>query len=216
MGAGYVPSYKDDHREFNKKSLEDINHNNPFTVFDEWFKAASEAEILDYNAVAISTSNKEGRVSSRIVYLKDVIDNSFCFYTNYNSKKGQDLIENPKASFLFFWKELERQVRIEGTVVKADPKISDDYFYARPKASQIGALASDQSAKIESRKALEQKFEDVQSDHENKDVKRPDNWGGYLLIPDYFEFWQGREARMHDRIGFELKNDVWETFRLNP
>jgi pyridoxamine 5'-phosphate oxidase len=217
MGADYKEHFRDDHRPFNKLALNDDVFQSPIDLFSEWLRSADDNKILDYNAMSLSTSNGSGRVSSRIVYLKDIIDHSLVFFTNYNSRKGKDIELNPNGSLLFFWKEMERQVRVEGQIVKVEEKISDAYFESRPVASQLGAITSDQSEVVESRSALEQNFELIKMEHAGKEIKRPDNWGGYALIPSYFEFWQGREHRLHDRITFELQEDgSWKVSRLNP
>lgn len=164
----------------------------------------------------ISTVDSENRPSSRIVLLRDVNENGFVFYTNYLSRKAKEIKEKNFGAINFFWPELERQIRIKGELEKVSTKVSDDYFALRPRGSQIGAWASPQSSKIESREILEQNEKYFTEKFQNQAVPRPENWGGYLLKPDYFEFWQGRENRLHDRVSYEKKEDNWVIFRLAP
>jgi len=165
----------------------------------------------------LSTADAKAKPTSRIVYLRDIIDSGIVFYTNYNSQKGKNLAENPQASATLFWSELERQIRFEGEVEKVADEVSDKYFAARPKESKIGAWASHQSDVLADRKELEEqvkffteKFKDT------KDIPRPDFWGGYRLIPNRIEFWQGRPSRLHDRIVYLKKDNDWQIVRVNP
>ncbi len=203
--------------DFSKQSLseDDIDHN-PFTQFNNWLKEATESNVLEPIATTISTVSKYGQPSSRVVYIRDIQENGFVFYTNYGSKKSHDLEMNPKSCMNLFWPELERQIRIEGIIEKVDSSISDEYFNDRPKASQIGAWASQQSQKLASRAHLEDKVNELTNQYANKKVPRPENWGGFILVPHYFEFWQGRKSRLHDRIAFSKDEDVWKIERLNP
>jgi pyridoxamine 5'-phosphate oxidase len=185
---------------------------NPFRQFDAWFDEAKAADIKEPNAMALATSHAN-QPSVRIVLLKGFSEEGLIFYTNYDSQKGQQLLANPKASVLFFWDILERQVRIEGKVEKTPESISDNYFYSRPKLSQIGAMVSPQSKQVANRAALDQEFEKAQMED---NIKRPVNWGGYLLVPERFEFWQGRPNRMHDRIVYEKQAQNWQVCRLAP
>jgi len=210
-------NYADQRREYISKEF-DIKDTdtNPFTQFEKWFTEAKEIDPQDTNAFMLSTCSKEGKPSSRIMLLKGVDDKGFVFYTNYLGRKSKELIENPNAAILFFFKELHRQIRIEGRIEKVSREESAEYFHSRPVESQVGAWASIQSSKIESRESLEKKFKDYDKEYEGKEVPLPDYWGGFRLIPDYFEFWQGRESRLHDRISYEKENNSWVQSRLSP
>lgn len=205
-------------KEYRLQQLKESDVNSdPLLQFQDWFKAALEAKVNEPNAMNLSTVKASGRPSSRIVLLKGVEDNGFVFYTNYTSDKGHQLQQQPYASLCFFWPELERQVRIEGKVIKVAPAVSDQYFQSRPLASRLGAWASPQSQIIPGRDSLELKLEEVKRQF-SLDVPRPEHWGGYKLIPDYLEFWQGRESRLHDRIVYSLDKDSvkWTVNRLAP
>jgi pyridoxamine 5'-phosphate oxidase len=189
----------------------------PLLQFQDWFKAAVEANVNEPNAMNLSTVKASGRPCSRIVLLKGVEEKGLVFYTNYESDKGNQLEKYPFASLCFFWPELERQVRLEGKVIKVSPAVSDAYFYSRPLASRLGAWASPQSQVIPARELLESNLEAVQKKFA-LEVPRPEHWGGYQLIPDYVEFWQGRESRLHDRIVYSWKEELaqWTINRLAP
>ena len=189
---------------------------NPFLQFDTWFKEMMDLNVPDSNAVTVSTCSKEGRPSSRVVLLKGIDSTGFIFFTNYNGRKSRELDENPNASMLFFFKELHRQVRIEGRIEKVSREESLTYFHSRPRDSQLAAWASQQSSKIESRKELEEKFEKLNEEFKDKEIPLPEFWGGFRLVPDYFEFWQGRENRLHDRVAYEIINNEWRRSRLSP
>lgn len=205
-------SYKFDSLEENQAK------NNPFDQFKLWFEAYQALGVKDYNAMAIATVNGEGIPENRIVLLKEMRPEGLVFFTNYNSAKGQSLAKNPHISALFFWREQERQVRITGKVEKISREESVNYFNTRPYLSQIGAAASNQSEPISSRSALETKFNDFMKEFpEGTEVPTPDQWGGYLIRPEVFEFWQGREGRLHDRLEYILSSeDLWETRRIQP
>ncbi|GAA5521583.1 pyridoxamine 5'-phosphate oxidase [Aliifodinibius salicampi] len=204
-------------RDFAKEELsESTIEGNPIQQFSVWFDQALSSDLLDANAMTLSTVSKRGIPSSRIVLLKGVDEQGFRFYTNYKSRKGTELAENPHAALCFYWAPLERQVRIEGKVQKMNRDQSEIYFHKRPRLSQLGAWASQQSSKVESREKLETQFKEVKKQFEGEEVPLPDFWGGYRLIPDRIEFWQGRRGRLHDRICYERKNDGWEVFRLSP
>ena len=193
----------------------DSVNKNPFLQFDLWLKEAIEDGTFEANAFIISTVNKENKPSSRVVLLKQIVEEGFIFFTNYNSRKGKELEANNNASILFFWEKFERQVRIEGKVEKIPELMSEDYFKTRPLASQIGAVVSEQSQEIENRKVLEDKFEELSK---LEKIQKPMHWGGYILKPTYFEFWQGRANRLHDRIVYEYEQtkNNWNIKRLAP
>ncbi|TFI55984.1 pyridoxamine 5'-phosphate oxidase [Mastigocladus laminosus UU774] len=190
---------------------------NPFIQFQKWFDEALTAQLLEPNAMTLATTTTDGKPSARIVLLKDFDERGFVFFTNYNSQKGQELAENPQAALVFWWAELERQVRICGHVEKISENDSDRYFQSRPFQSRLGAWASNQSDIIESRTLLEQRFQELQAKYENQDVPRPPHWGGLRVIPTEIEFWQGRSSRLHDRILYtRLDNSDWKIQRLSP
>ena len=203
-------------RDFVKTSFDEKDaDNNPFKQFEKWFLEAAEGKANEPNGMVLSTVNKKGRPSSRIVLLRGLDNHGFNFFTNYNSRKGKDLKENPYASLLFFWPELERQVRIEGKVEFAPKAISDEYFSLRPRQSRIGACASPQSKVLKSRGELEKLVDAINAKY-SEDVPRPKSWGGYILKATYYEFWQGRQSRLHDRISYTLKGKKWDKQRLAP
>lgn len=205
--------------EYGKSKLIDSElPRNPVELFEKWLMEAFDADLPEPTAMTLSTANNEGRVSSRIVLLKGFDMDGFQFYTNYNSKKAKDIESSKFASLSFFWPELERQVRIEGTVGKISEKDSDLYHSARPRNNQLGAWASEQSEPIADRKTLESQFDAIKKAYKDYDViPRPKHWGGYRLTPDKIEFWQGRENRLHDRIEFNKDNSGrWCHQRLSP
>jgi pyridoxamine 5'-phosphate oxidase len=197
-------------------SVSDINPN-PFIQFKQWFDQAITAQLPEPNAMTVATVTPDGKPRARMVLLKGFDERGFVFYTNYNSHKGQELAQNPQASLVFWWAELERQVRICGRTEKASESESDEYFYSRPLNSRLGAWASNQSEVIESREVLEQRMQELQIQYQNQDVKRPPHWGGLRVIPTEIEFWQGRSNRLHDRLLYtRLNNGSWEIVRLSP
>lgn len=204
-------------KDYGQASLDEADVlDDPIDQFTAWFEQALKAEVNEPNAMSLSTVAANGRPSSRIVLVKQFDARGFSWYTNYDSKKGSDLRENSVAALLFFWSELERQVRIEGRVERTAPEESDRYFRSRPLKSRLSAIASHQSAPIASRAQLEQNY-DVVAQGAGEDPARPDNWGGYRLIPDRIEFWQGRRSRFHDRIVYERQEDGgWTRQRLQP
>ncbi len=189
----------------------------PMLQFEKWWGEAVHAEIVETNAMTLATSSADGVPSARIVLLKGFTETGFTFFTNYNSFKGQQLAENPRACLVFFWKELERQVRITGVVEKVSEKESDDYFASRPPGSRIGAWASPQSRVIEDRAWLEAEEYNFQEKLNGKVIERPTHWGGYIVKPVCIEFWQGRPSRLHDRIQYMLsESGIWKIERLAP
>lgn len=190
---------------------------NPIKQFEKWFADALKAEILEPNAMTLATVDKGGKPNARIVLLKGFDEKGFCFYSNYLSEKGKELKKNPFACLVFFWGDLERQIRIEGKVEKLDKETSEAYFHSRPIASQIGAIASPQSQIIADRKTLEASFAELTEKYEGKTIPKPAHWGGYIVKPTSVEFWQGRSSRLHDRIKYDLINNKhWEISRLAP
>lgn len=190
----------------------------PIKQFNLWFQQALDADLIEPNAMTLATATPEGKPTARIVLLKGVSDRGFVFYTNYESQKGQQLIANPYAALVFLWDKLERQIRIEGRVEKLPTAESRAYFHSRPKASQIGAWTSDQSRVIPNREVLEQKQAKLQAKYSgDTEIPLPSHWGGFRVIPDRLEFWQGRPSRLHDRLVYDLQTDgSWSISRLSP
>ena len=210
----YISSVR---RDFANKPLEDnMVKDNPIDQYALWFQEAISSKVLDPYAACLSTVDDSGQPSSRVVYIRDIINNSFVFYTNYNSSKGKDLLNNSKAAFNVFWGELERQIIIQGVVSKVNKEISDKYFDARPRKSKIGAWASSQSNVLESRNELENNFKRFEEKFKGDEVPRPSHWGGFSLNPHKIEFWQGRPSRLHDRICYTKEGDLWRKNRLSP
>jgi pyridoxamine 5'-phosphate oxidase len=205
-------------KEYKRESLsEEHVERDPLSQFDKWWQEALKAEIDEVNAMTLATASTDGLPSARIVLLKGFDNRGFMFFTNYNSYKGKQLIENPRACLVFFWKELERQVRITGLVEKVSTDESDHYFRQRPDGSRIGAWASPQSEVILSREWLERIEKDFESKFKGKEIARPPHWGGYRVRPITIEFWQGRQSRLHDRIQYTLQHDGnWLIERLAP
>jgi pyridoxamine 5'-phosphate oxidase len=190
---------------------------NPFIQFHKWFDQALSAQLIEPNAMTLATATPDGKPSARMVLLKDFDERGFVFFSNYNSRKGQELAENPKASLVFWWAELERQVRISGHVEKVSETDSDKYFESRPAKSRLGAWVSNQSEVIASREFLEQRMQEFQHKYENQEIPRPPNWGGLRIIPSEIEFWQGRSSRLHDRLLYtHLEDGSWKIERLSP
>lgn len=202
-----------DHGSLDEHTIE----KNPITQFQNWIQEAIKAGLPEPNAMTLSTVNTHGRPSSRIVLLRAFDENGFVFYTNFNSRKGSDIQENPWGAINFFWTQLHRQVRIEGRLDKVTNEISDQYFNSRPRESRIGAWVSDQSGILSSRERLDERFLEFVKKFEGTEVTRPPHWGGFVLMPTKFEFWQGRPSRLHDRIEYhQEQTDNWSIRRLYP
>lgn len=198
--------------------LESTSPANPFTLFDRWFKAAQDSDCPEPNAMIVATVTEEGTPAARVVLLKQTTEEGFVFYTNYDSRKGQELSANPNAAVVFNWLELQRQVRIEGSVERAPEEMSTGYFKSRPKKSQIGAWVSPQSEVIPDRRFLEERQEQVEGQYNDvEELPRPPNWGGFIVKPKLIEFWQGRSSRLHDRLAYRPdEKGNWEMVRLAP
>ena len=204
-------------KEYSLQQLtRDSVHPDPLVQFEIWLNEAIDAQVSEPTAMTLATADSDGHPSARVVLLKDVTEKGLSFFTNYESRKGSQLNENPRAAIVFFWPELERQVRFEGITEKLPSGESDDYFDSRPAGSKAGAWASRQSRTIISREELENKVVKINTRFKNKSIPRPPCWGGYRLIPGVAEFWQGRTDRLHDRIQYEIRDDKWTISRLSP
>jgi pyridoxamine 5'-phosphate oxidase len=204
-------------KDYQLKSLSEQDvAKSPFDQFAQWWNEAIQSEIDEVNAMTLATVDQRNRPSARIVLLKDFNSSGFVFYTNYESNKGLQIESNPYASIVFFWKELERQVRIEGLCERVSSVESDEYFQSRPAGSRIGACASPQSKIISDRKILTDKVAELEKQYASGDIPRPAHWGGYRLIPETIEFWQGRSSRLHDRIKYIKEESGWNIVRLAP
>ena len=189
----------------------------PFILFKDWFdEVQSKGKEQETNAMTLSTQQPDGGVASRVVLLKEVSDEGFVFYTNYNSSKGQSIEHNNQVCISFFWQSMERQVIIQGTATKLPPEASDQYFQSRPRGSQMGAHVSNQSEVIENRFTLEKRLKYLEDQYKNKLIPRPTHWGGYVVSPHSIEFWQGRTNRLHDRLVYIQKSSTWVIKRLSP
>ncbi|WP_099365646.1 pyridoxamine 5'-phosphate oxidase [Sphingobacterium sp. 1.A.4] len=189
---------------------------NPIDQFKKWFSEAMVSEVTEPTAMVVSSASVDGKPSSRVVLMKDIKTDGISFFTNYNSRKGQEIVANPFVSVLFFWPELQRQVRMEAEVEKLAPEESDEYFSSRPRGSQIGAIASPQSAIINNREELEHRVAEVSAEVGEWEIQRPNFWGGFLLKPYRMEFWQGRSSRLHDRIVYKQEDGSWSINRIAP
>jgi pyridoxamine 5'-phosphate oxidase len=200
------------HQQLDEKSVRE----NPFEQFAMWMDQAVQAEILHPTAMLVATVGSDGQPSCRVVLLKEINEKGFVFFTHYTSHKGRQIDENPGVALTFFWKETERQIRIEGKAEKVDEQTSDEYFASRPSESRLSAAASQQSSVISSREDLEQQREALRAKYPDGDIPRPHDWGGYVVIPATVEFWQGRANRLHDRIVYQRAGDGWNIQRLAP
>lgn len=204
-------------KEYKLKALDESDvHADPVTQFRLWWTEAIDSSIEEVNAMTLATADENGKPSARILLLKGYDEKGFIFFTNYQSHKATDLETNPQASLVFFWKELERQVRVEGVTEKISAADSDAYFQSRPQGSKIGAWASPQSRVIKSREVIEKKAAEIEEQFAGSAVTCPPFWGGYILKPKIIEFWQGRPNRLHDRIQYTLREKTWEIGRLAP
>lgn len=204
-------------QDYTKDGLDRTNLDpNPFKQFEIWFQQATNGQILEPNAMQIATVSSSGRPSLRTVLLKAFDEQGFVFYTNYHSQKAQDIAQNPQVVLLFFWKELERQVEITGRAERVSTLESLKYFTSRPRGSQLGAWVSQQSSMITSRSLLEIKLDEMKRKFKDGAIPLPDFWGGFRIVPDTFEFWQGRPNRLHDRFEYRLQQGQWDIKRLSP
>ena len=211
------PSIADIRTDYKLRSLNESEvAADPIDQFTRWWDEAVASNIDEVNAMTLATATTDGFPSARIVLLKGYDEKGFVFFTNYHSQKGKDLAENPNAALVFFWKELERQVRIEGLVEKTPGDVSDDYYQSRPAGSRIGAWASPQSEVIGSRETIEKNAVAYEKEFSDGTIPRPLHWGGYILKPVKVEFWQGRSSRLHDRILYTFINGAWKIERLAP
>lgn len=213
-----MPSIADIRKEYKLQTLEEEQvHANPITQFEKWWNEAITASIEEVNSMTLATASADGVPSARIVLLKGYDENGFIFFTNYESFKGKQIEENPRGCLVFFWKELERQVRVTGLIKKISAEASDQYYNGRPVGSKIGAIVSPQSQVIESKEWLMNREFELLKEYEGKPVSRPPHWGGYCVQPITIEFWQGRPNRLHDRIQYSLQgNGEWKIERLAP
>ena len=189
---------------------------NPIDQFKKWLDEAIKIEANEPNAMAISTVTDENTPRSRYVLFKDLIEGELIFHTDYESPKAKEILNNPNISGIFYWPEIHRQIRFEGICKKASSEVSDDYFNSRPRGGQLSAIASNQSQAIQGRIEIEEKIAELEIEYKNKEVQRPDNWGGFSINVDYWEFWQGRDNRTHDRFTYFLQDDKWKIERLSP
>lgn len=209
-----LDQYRDNHREF-KQDGEITITENPFDVFNEWFALADQSNELEANAFVLGTSSLDGQSSTRIVYLKEILDDQFVFYTSYNSHKGKEIEANSQVSMLFFYPMMSRQIRIEGVCTKVDEAISNAYFNSRPRGSKIGAWASNQSDELSEYSELAVRVIEFERKFPNE-VPRPPHWGGYQIKPTRFEFWVGKSSRLHERIVYAPAEIGWKQSRKNP
>ena len=204
-------------KEYTRAGLSESDADrDPVEQFRRWFAEALAADLHEPNAMTVATATRDGRPSARVVLLKGFDDRGFVFYTNYEGRKGRELEENPRAALLFYWGELERQVRVEGTVSRVPEGESDAYYASRPRGSRLGAIASEQSRTIRSRKVLKERLRALEAEYEGREVPRPAFWGGYRVEPEVIEFWQGRENRLHDRLVYSRGVGGWRMERLQP
>ncbi|HVA97711.1 MAG TPA: pyridoxamine 5'-phosphate oxidase [Bacteroidia bacterium] len=206
-----------DRKNYTKDQLDEkLIEKNPIVQFEKWLELAIKADVEEPHVTVLSTATKTGKPSARIVLLRKFSENGFSFYTNYTSRKGKELAQNPYATLTFFWQSLEKQIRIEGIIEKQTKAESDEYFASRPHESKIGAWASPQSKTIKNRSEIDTAFAAYEKKFSRTEIPRPSHWGGYVLKPTIIEFWQGRKGRLHDRVLYTLKKNVWTISRLAP
>jgi pyridoxamine 5'-phosphate oxidase len=204
-------------KEYTRPGLEESDADpNPIEQFRRWFGEALAADLHEPNAMTLATATPDGHPSARIVLLKGFDERGFVFYTNYEGRKSRELEVNPHAALVFYWDELERQVRVEGWVRRVPDEESDAYFQGRPRGSQLGAWASEQSRPVSDRGVLEERLRELEARYEGREVPRPPFWGGYRVEPETIEFWQGRENRLHDRLRYRRAGELWRRERLQP
>jgi len=213
----YMKNIADIRTDYTKFSIDEFGlKDNPLDQFNDWFNHALKMQVSEVNAMVLSTVSPIGIPSARVLLLKGIENGGFTFFTNYNSSKGNDLAINPNACLTFFWQELEQQIRVTGRVEKIEENLSKAYFHSRPRASQISALASQQSSVVKHRDDLTNEVERLEKLYENKEIPKPQHWGGYVLKPTSVEFWQGRSSRLHDRFLYQEVEGVWQIERLAP
>ena len=204
-------------KEYSLQSLDEAQVDpHPYRQFKKWFAEAAASQIIEPNAMVLATVDSSGTPSARAVLLKEHTEQGYVFFTNYQSQKAKDLEYSPKAALLFYWAELERQVRIVGEVERVSREQTEAYFKKRPRSAQLGALASVQSALLPHRQALEARVKELDAQYQGQEVPCPETWGGYRLVPSRYEFWQGRESRLHDRILYSCSGQQWVRARLSP
>jgi pyridoxamine 5'-phosphate oxidase len=204
-------------KEYTNAGLDKADvHHDPVVQFHAWFQNAIDAGLHEPNAMILATAATDGKPSARTVLLKGYDERGFVFYTNYEGRKAGELETNPECALLFYWGELERQVRVEGTVSRISEQESDEYFASRPRGSRLGTWASEQSLPVEDRSVLEERVRELETEYEGREIPRPPFWGGYRVEPEEMEFWQGRESRLHDRLVYRREDGAWRIERLQP